>query len=196
MCNVEINNGDVWIRMKKILIRIEIVVVPLLIILIVITLTACGEVRPAVNVKLELNSSSEVKYEAINEDGSITVLTKAPVLDDVDIYIADVNNFSASTESGKVVNKLISTAVMDNDGNEVEADEALGRLLQTIADSIQHDILEAKIFKDGQMYYIAIQTNVNWQSPCEFYQYNPSDGKLKSLCSWDDVSVLGVAKVI
>ena len=181
--------------MKSILVRTRIVFLPLVIIMTVITLTACGESRPVVNVKLELKSSSEVKYEAINEDGSMTVLTKAPALDDADIYIADVKNFSASTESGKVVNKLISTVVTDNDGNEVEADEASGRLLQTIADSIQHDILEAKIFKDGQIYYIAVQTNVNWQSPCDFYQYNPSDGKLKSLCSWDDVSVLGVARV-
>ncbi len=195
MCNVEINKEDVWISMKSILVRTRIVFLPLVIIMTVITLTACGESRPVVNVKLELKSSSEVKYEAINEDGSMTALTKAPALDDADIYIADVKNFSASTESGKVVNKLISTVVTDNDGNEVEADEASGRLLQTIADSIQHDILEAKIFKDGQIYYIAVQTNVNWQSPCDFYQYNPSDGKLKSLCSWDDVSVLGVARV-
>ena len=147
---------------------------------------------PVVNVKLELKGSSEVQYVAIYEDGSTEVLNEAFAIDDAEVFIADVNNFSASTESGKVVNELISTVVMDGDGNETTADEALGKLLQAIADTIQHDILEAKIFKDGQIYYVAVQTNVNWQSPCDFYRYDPSDGKLTNLCSWDDVNVLGV----
>lgn len=162
--------------------------------LFVIMLTACGKnTYPVLDVKLVLKGSSEVQYAEIYEDGSTANIDEVIATDDAEVFIADVNNFSANTESGKVVNELISTVVMDGDGNEVEADEALSKLLQTIADSVGHDILEAKIFKDGQMYYIAVQTNVNWQSPCDFYQYDPSDGKLTSLCSWDDVNVLGIA---
>ena len=136
--------------------------------LLVIMLTACGKnTYPVLDVKLELKGSSEVQYAEIYEDGSTANIDEVIATDDAEVFIADVNNFSANTESGKVVNELISTVVMDGDGNEVEADEALSKLLQTIAESVGHDILEAKIFKDGQMYYIAVQTNVNWQSPCD-----------------------------
>ena len=145
------------------------------------------------NVKLELKDSSEVQYGIIYEDGSVEVLNEAFAVDDAEVYIADVNNFSAKTENGKVVNTLISTVVMNSEGKEVEADETLSNLLQIVADTVKHDILEAKMFKEGQMYYIAVQTNVNLQSPCDFYQYNPSDGKISYLNSWDDVNVLGVA---
>ena len=148
---------------------------------------------PIVNVKLELKELAEIHYGIIYEDGSVEVINEAFAVDDTDVYIADVNNFSAKTENGKVVNTLISTVVMDDEGNEVEADETLSNLLQIIADSAKHEILEAKMFKDGQMYYIAVQTNVNLQSPCDFYQYDPSAGKLLYLNSWDNVNVLGVA---
>lgn len=160
----------------------------------VIMLTACGKNGyPVVNVKLESKGSSELQYVAIYEDGSASPLDEAIEADDAEVYIADVNNFSAKTENSKLANDLISTVVVDSKGNDVEADEALSKLLKVIADSVEHDILEAKIFKDGQMYYVAVQTNVNWQSPCDFYQYNTSDSKLKSLCSWDNVNVMGVA---
>ena len=165
----------------------------------VIGLSNAGEgegttsLAPLVNVKLELKDSSEVQYGIIYEDGSVEVLNEAFAVDDAEVYIADVNNFSAKTENGKVVNTLISTVVMNSEGKEVEADETLSNLLQIVADTVKHDILEAKMFKEGQMYYIAVQTNVNLQSPCDFYQYNPSDGKISYLNSWDDVNVLGVA---
>ena len=162
--------------------------------LLVIMLTACGKnTYPVLDVKLELKDSSEVQYGIIYEDGSVEVLNEAFAVDDAEVYIADVNNFSAKTENGKVVNTLISNVVTDSEGNEFKADAELSNLLQIIAETVEHDILEAKIFKDGQMYYIAVQTNVNWQSPCDFYQYEPSAGKISYLNSWDNMNVLGVA---
>lgn len=148
---------------------------------------------PIVNVKLELKDSSEVQYGTIYEDGSVEVINEAVAVEDAEVYVADVNNFSAKTENGKVVNTLISNVVTDSEGNEFKADGELSNLLQIIAETVEHDILEAKIFKDGQMYYIAVQTNVNWQSPCDFYQYEPSAGKILYLNSWDNMNVLGVA---
>ena len=148
---------------------------------------------PIVNVELELKNSSEIQYGTIYEDGSIEILDKAVAVDDAEVYIADVDNFSSKIENGKVVNTLVSNTVTDSEGNEMKADGALSNLLQVIADTVEHDILEAKIFEGEQTYYIAIQTNVNLQSPCDFYQYEPSDGKISYLNSWDNVNVLGVS---
>lgn len=74
------------------------------------------------SVKLELKDSSEVQYEMIYEDGSAEVLNEEVAVDDKEVYIADVNNFSTKIENGKVVNTLTSTAVTDSEGNEVKAD--------------------------------------------------------------------------
>lgn len=151
--------------------------------------------KAVVNVKVELQNPSEIQYGAIYDDGGIEILDKAVAVDDTEFYIADVNNFSAETKNGKVVNRLISNDIVDNSGNAVEADEALGKVLQVIADTVEHEILEAKIFKEGQNYYIAVHTNVNWQNPCDFYQYNIDERKILYLTSWEDANVLGVAKV-
>ena len=38
-----------------------------------------------------------------------------------------------------------------------------------------------------------VQTNVNLQSPCDFYVYDQTDGVFEKLCTWDDTEVMGVA---
>ena len=46
---------------------------------------------------------------------------------------------------------------------------------------------------DGDKYFIAVQTNVNLQSPCDFYVYDQTDGVFEKLGTWDDTEVLGIA---
>ena len=148
---------------------------------------------PVANIKIQNKDSSEIQYGILYEDGGFEMLDKAFESDGAEIYIANVNNYESKIEHGKVTNKLVNTIVTDSSGKESEADASLKQLLQMIAATIDHDILETKIFKDGKMYFIAIQTNVNWQSPCEFYQYNPDAGQLTNIYNWDNTDVLDVA---
>lgn len=88
---------------------------------------------------------------------------------------------------------MTNTKVQDGQGNEIEADDYVKKILQTVAATIEHDIFKARIFEEGQLYFIAVQTNVNWQDPCDFYRYDADAGKLELLYSWDNVDVLDVA---
>ena len=146
-----------------------------------------------VNVKVKTNETSEIQYALLYDDGCMELLDKAFDVDDVDVFTADINNFSTEIENNKVVNSLVSTVVKDGSGKDVEADAKINEMLNKLAATINHGIIEAKIFMDGDKYFVAVQTNVNLQSPCDFYVYDQTDGVFEKLCTWDDTEVLGIA---
>lgn len=148
---------------------------------------------PVVSVKVKSNETSKIQYAMLYDDGGIEELDNTFDVDDAEVFTADVNNFSTEVKNSKVVNSLVSTVVIDNSGNEVEADTEIAKLLNTLSDTVDHGIIEAKIFKDGQKYFVAVQTNVNLQSPCVFYEYDQNEGTLEELFTWNDVEITGVA---
>lgn len=147
---------------------------------------------PVVSVKVKSNETSETQYVLLYDDGGMEKLDNAFEVDDVEMFTADVNNFTTEVKNNKVVNSLVSTTVIDNSGNEVEADTEVIGLLNTLSDTVDHEIIQAKIIKDGQKYFVAVQTNVNLQSPCVFYEFDQNEGTLEELCTWDDVEIVGV----
>jgi hypothetical protein len=46
-----------------------------------------------------------------------------------------------------------------------------------------------ELIKDGSEYFVYIELNVNWWSPCTLYYYNQDTSKLVELYTFDDEQV-------
>ena len=149
--------------------------------------------KPLVNVAIKYTGDSEVQYRQIYNNGSMKVLEEPVKTGDL-YYIADYHNFSSETKKNKVVNTVIGTVLAVSNGTKVKAEEYLTNLLEAIADTVSHNIIEARLFEAKSGYYVAVKTNVNWQSPCDFYRYNEKQGSLTHICTWQNADVLGVAE--
>ena len=149
--------------------------------------------KPMVYVKLRMEDEPKIVYGLIYENGKMKTLRDAFESDDVNVFVADSWNFSSRISGNKVVNSVSSTMVTDGHGDEIPADNTIQGILQTLAEGIDHEIYEAKIFEDNGDYFIAVKVNVNWQSPCDFYQYNTATEELKYLITWQDADVLKVS---
>jgi len=148
---------------------------------------------PVAKVSYEDKDTHEIQYALIYDDGGMEILEESFEPDHADVFIADVSNFSSETKDGNIVITLESTNVRDGQGNEIEADDLVTEVLKNVADTAEHDILEAKVFEAGDTCFVAVQTNVNWQDPCDFYMYDSNIGILEFLYSWDNVEVQGIA---
>lgn len=145
--------------------------------------------EPVVKVRVEWKDDSEIQYGLLYDNGGMKLLGGAFASDGVNVFVADTLNFSYEIEKNRVVNRVVGTSVTDGQGNRIEADDTVQSILRAVAADIDHAILEAKIFEDGQEYFVAVQLNVNWQSPCDFYRYDADAGKLEFLYSWDNADV-------
>lgn len=88
---------------------------------------------------------------------------------------------------------LQNTLLLDSDGEIIEADESTVELMQAVADTIRHDILQLTIVKVEDQMFAFVWLNVNWFSPCELYRYDTETKTLGLLCKWDNVDITGVA---
>ena len=149
--------------------------------------------KPLISVAIKYKDDAEVQYRQIYNNGSMKVLEE-PFKTGELYYIADYHNFSSETRKNKVVNTVIGTVLTTNAGAKVKAEEYLTNLLEAIAETVNHNIIEARLFEAKSGYYVAVQTNVNWQSPCDFYRYNEKEGSLTHICTWQNAEVLGVAE--
>ena len=152
-----------------------------------------GTRKPLVNVAIKYTDDSEEQYRQIYDNGSMKVLEEPVKTGDL-YYIADYHNFSSEIQKNKVVNTVIGTVLTVSNGTKVKAEEYLTSLLEAIADTVSHNIIEARLFEAKSGYYVAVKTNVNWQSPCDFYRYNEKQGSLTHICTWQNADVLGVAE--
>lgn len=147
---------------------------------------------PVVRVKLKFRETGEIRYGLLYDDGGLETLDEAFSSEGTELWIADKDNFRSRIENGRVKNTLVRSVLNDPQGNAA-AEDTVKALLQTLAAAVNHEITEVKIFRIDQNYFAAVKTNVNWQSPCCFYQYLPAEGKLLNLFCWEDMDVLDVS---
>lgn len=166
--------------------------------LLIPALAACGQTAsdepPALQVMLqaETEENKTFEYWAVYADGS-TAETEAFTPEDATIYTADYGDFVSDVVDNQVVNTLQATILTDQDGNQIQADDTLAQLMQTAADTIDHDIWQFQIIVTSDQTFAFVKLNVNWQSPCILYQYDATAATLTELCRWDGVDLVGIA---
>lgn len=151
--------------------------------------------EPVVMVQVHLKDENKTEYGLIYDDGGMEILDSSFDASGTSIYVADFSNFESSIDRQKnmVVNRVVGTSVTDADGNKADASDSVKAIIYAVASDINHDIIEAKIFKTGGKYFVAVQTNVNWVSPCDFYRFDEESGRLVSLYSRDNADVQQVS---
>ena len=163
-------------------------------ILPIVLLTACGQSSPVLKVVIQPKGSDAEDYEyLVVYDNEKTAATDLFVPDDVASYTAESRTFVSDVVNNRVVNTLESTILIDENGNKTDADEIMTAIMQTAADSIDHDIMEFTILVDGDRYFAFVKLNVNWSDPCILYEYDTATGRLIELCRWDGAHLMGIS---
>ena len=161
-----------------------------LFLVLMLTLTGCGQKEPA--LKVQLRRGEETVFQAVYADGKCK--KTEPFQPDAGAhYEADFGDFQAQVVEGKVVNTLSSHWLTDEQGNSFWAEDTLAQLLQAAADTIDHDIRAFDIWVVGQRYFAFAQLNVNWSDPGVLYEYAPKEQSLTELASWDKAELTGIA---
>lgn len=162
------------------------------IVIIMFVLSSCKTSKnPIINLITKSETSEEIGYVSIYSNRKIKK-TDAFISDDLQIYNADSRSFSSYISNNAVLNRLNKIVLEDSDGNIVDNDEIITGIFQS-EEKLEHDIWEFQIFKVLDNYYALVKLNVNWQSPCDFYEYDKIDKELKLLHRFEGVDIIGIS---
>ncbi|MBO4989353.1 MAG: hypothetical protein J6D37_03365 [Clostridia bacterium] len=139
-------------------------------------------------IKVVTSSENSVRYWAVHETGRHEEID-AFEYDKPIVYRAKYGCFHSEIVNGKVQSFFDKADLIDENGNEIEETQTMIRIMQEAARITDHDIFAFSILQVGETYYVQIDLNVNWQSPCKLYRY---EGELKHLGTWDSVTIIGI----
>lgn len=168
------------------------IIVWIIAISIIIILSSCKSSKKEIlRLITKSETSEEIQYVSIYLNGKSKKIEPFDQ-DDFQLYNADTSSFSSYIYDNTVLNKLNTIVVEDSHGNPIHNDEIITDIFKS-AESLEHDIWQFQIFKILDDYFVLVKLNVNWQSPCDFYQYNKTDKTLNLLHRFDGVDIIGLA---
>ena len=134
----------------------------------------------------------ETAYYAVSKRSDINGIS-AFAGDDITIYTAVSDDYESyiDPERSEVLNRLKKKELFDLNGNSVELTPILSDIMEQIAD-LEHDMLLVQIFEDGGAYFVYVELNVNWWSPCRLYYYHQDSKQLKEICTFDRERIIGL----
>lgn len=146
---------------------------------------------PLINLITRNETTGKIEYVSISSNWNSEEIDTF-ISDDFKLYNADSDSFSSYISNNKVLNKINNIALEDSAGTIVKNDEIITGIFES-AEKIEHDILEFQIFKVVENYFVLVKLNVNWQSPCDLYEYDTVDKELKLLHKFQDVDIIGLS---
>lgn len=144
-----------------------------------------------INLITKSETSDEIEYVSIYSNGKSKKIDHF-ISDDFQIYNADSRSFSSYISNNTVLNKLNKIVLKDSDGNVVDNDKVITGIFKS-AEKLEHDIWEFQVLKVLDNYYALVKLNVNWQSPCDFYEYDKTNEELKLLYRFEGVDIIGIS---
>lgn len=164
--------------------------------MIMLFCSGCGQSSsPVLNVILHKDNpdTTTFEYYTIYDNGTAKKADKLTADDAAEFYTADNTAFHSDIINNQIENTLQNTLLTDQAGNIIEADDISVALMQAVADTIKHDIIQLRIVKIDNQIFAFVQLNVNWSDPCKLYQYNTETDTLNLLHQWEGVDLVGVA---
>lgn len=159
---------------------------------IMIILSSCKSSNELVmNLITKGESTEEIEYVSIYSNGKAKKIDPF-VTGDFKLYNANSSSFTSYISGNRVLNRLNKIEVKDSHGNDVDNDEILIGIFRA-AENIEHDIWQFQIFKVFDDYFILVKLNVNWRSPCDFYEYNQTDKTLNLLQRFEGIDIIGLS---
>ena len=143
-----------------------------------------------VNLITKSETSDEIEYVSLYPNNDSKKIDKF-ISDDFQTYNAEHGCFKSYITNNKVLNKLNKIALKESLGNDAD-EEIIKRIFQE-ASKLEHDIWQFQIFRVDDKYFALVKLNVNWQSPCDFYEFDEIDGNLKLLKRFEGVDIIGIS---
>lgn len=169
-----------------------VVFIMLVIVLIIIFISTSYKTSKylLVNLITKDEMSDEIEYIAVYPNKDSKKIDKF-VSDDFQTYNADHGCFTSYIDNNKVFNKLNKIALEESLGND--ADEEIIKRIFQVASKLEHDIWQFQIFRVDDKYFALVKLNVNWQSPCDFYEFDKTNGSLNLLKRFEGVDIIGIS---
>lgn len=160
---------------------------------ILLLCSSCNNTNPVLKVitQDESNNTAEYDYWIIYSNGEVKETDEFNA-DYAEFYTTDYGCFTSKIENGKVVNTLENVTLLNENDEEIEADEIMISILEAAAKQIPHAIMQLTIVKDNNDYFAFVKLNVNLWDPSNLYQYDAENGTLTLLHSWDHVKLIGI----
>ena len=168
-----------------------------------ILLTGCNSNEPEilfdeaaegiVSVILEDTNDGTIHYDTIGPDDQRQP-TQPFESDPIEIFTADHDSFEIyhNDEKRTFSNRLIRTAVHDENDQPAEVTEPIRRIFELVEQQVDHMILELRILRQGEHHFVTADLNVNIFSPHVVYYYEQSTDQLIKLYTYDATEVIGI----
>ena len=175
----------------------------LLLLLMTFMLTGCSSNEPEilfdeategiVSVILQDYNDGTIHYDTIGPDGQRQP-TQPFESDPVEILTAYRDCFESyhNEEKRTFSNRLVRIDVHDEKDQRAEVTEPIRRIFELVERQVDHNILELRILRQGEHYFMTTDLNVNIFSPHVVYYYDPNADELIKLCTYDATQVIGM----
>lgn len=134
-------------------------------------------------------------YYAVNASGRKQE-TEVFEGDAITIYEVDGGCFETymgieNDGDGEFINRLADIRLWDENGCAVQNTSVLNEILLA-ASELEHDLFDVRILRAGEEYFLHVELNVNWVSPCDLYWYDQARRGLVEVCSFDGRKTVGL----
>lgn len=85
-----------------------------------------------------------------------------------------------------------SVVRLEKDGQLVEADGTMRKLLNRLQKEAEHWIMDVRIIRAGGAYFVRTRLNVNLWTPVELFWYDPAEDALTEIAVFDDAEIVGL----
>lgn len=144
---------------------------------------------PVVNISVSFADKDKTENYRIYDDMGKETIREPVDGKNTSLLIAEHSVFDSELIDDKIINKVNSYDLTDIDGEQVTVDDNIRSLIDNTAKQIKHEIFEERIFITSGRYFSAVKTNVNWQDPCELYEFDPNTQEFKLLFKWYDKDI-------
>ncbi|MBQ2954047.1 MAG: hypothetical protein IJE07_10965 [Clostridia bacterium] len=146
-------------------------------------------------VDVIVRQGDALQYYAVSGSGRVQE-TAAFEGDAITVYEVDSDCFDtyrAIDEDGgsEFVNRLADVSIWDANGDPVPRTQTLMRVLQA-ASWLEHDLFTVRILRAGEAYFLYVELNVNWWTPCALFWYDPARNGLVELYEFDSRETIGL----
>jgi len=107
------------------------------------------------------------------------------------VYSVPNECFECYLDGNEFVNRLVYVSVLDEDSNPCNTSDVMNDIFEQIA-RLKHNFLKVRIYNLNDEYFVYIELNANWMTPCTLYYYNQSNRSLVKLCGFENRQILGI----
>ena len=116
--------------------------------------------------------------------------------DEMEVYEVNRNHCTKPTEEQDLLwmseHWVSVIGQVEKDGELSEPDETMGRMFELVHEQAEHWIINLRVYKVGDEYFIRTMLNVNLWTPYELFWYDAEKDELVLLHTFDNQEIVGI----